>query len=53
MPLPGLHVYHYGAYERSRLSELIEQHGTREEEMDDLLRGAVLVDSPSRRPSEP
>ncbi len=41
---PGLHVYHYGPYERSTLSRLMGEHGTREEEMDDLLRGQVLVD---------
>ena len=41
---PGMHVYHYAAYERTALSRLMGQHGTREEEIDDLLRGEVLVD---------
>jgi len=41
---PGLHVYHYGAYERSQLGHLMGEHGTREEEFDELLRGGVLVD---------
>ena len=41
---PGMHVYHYAHYERSALRRLAGQHGTREEEVDDLLRGEVLVD---------
>jgi predicted RecB family nuclease len=41
---PGLHVYHYAPYERTALTRLAGQHGTREEEVDDLLRGDVLVD---------
>ncbi len=41
---PGMHVYHYAPYERTALSRLMGQHGTREEEIDDLLRGEVLVD---------
>ena len=41
---PGMHVYHYAAYERSALSRLMGEHGTRENEIDDLLRGEVLVD---------
>ena len=39
-----MHVYHYGHYERTALSRLMGEHATREEEMDDLLRGEVLVD---------
>ena len=39
-----MHVYHYAPYERTALSRLMGQHGTREEEIDDLLRGEVLVD---------
>ena len=39
-----MHVYHYGNYERTALSRLMGEHATREEEMDDLLRGEVLVD---------
>jgi predicted RecB family nuclease len=41
---PGMHVYHYAQYERTALTRLAGEHGTREEEMDDLLRGEVLVD---------
>ncbi len=41
---PGMHVYHYAAYERSALTRLMGQHGTREQEVDDFLREEVLVD---------
>ncbi len=41
---PGMHVYHYAPYERTALSRLMGEHGTREDEIDDLLRGEVLVD---------
>jgi uncharacterized protein len=41
---PGMHVYHYAPYERSALQRLMGEHGTREQELDDLLRGEVLVD---------
>ena len=41
---PGMHVYHYAAYERSALTRLAGQHGTREQEVDDFLRQEVLVD---------
>jgi predicted RecB family nuclease len=41
---PSMHVYHYAPYERTALSRLMGEHGTREEEVDDLLRGEVLVD---------
>jgi predicted RecB family nuclease len=41
---PGMHVYHYAAYERSALSRLAGEHATREAEVDDVLRGEVLVD---------
>jgi uncharacterized protein len=39
-----MHVYHYASYERTALTRLAGEHGTREEEIDDLLRGEVLVD---------
>ena len=39
-----MHVYHYAQYERTALTRLAGEHGTREEEVDDLLRGEVLVD---------
>ena len=41
---PGLHVYHYAHYERTALTRLMGQHGTRETEIDELLRAEVLVD---------
>ncbi|HEU0244165.1 MAG TPA: TM0106 family RecB-like putative nuclease [Candidatus Limnocylindrales bacterium] len=41
---PSLHVYHYAAYERTALGRLAQRHGTRELEVDRLLRGGVLVD---------
>ena len=41
---PDMHVYHYAPYERTALSRLMGEHGTREDEIDDLLRGEVLVD---------
>jgi uncharacterized protein len=41
---PGLHVYHYAAYERSALRRLMGEHATREQEVDDFLRQDVLVD---------
>ncbi len=41
---PHAHVYHYASYEKSALRKLAMRHGTREDEVDDLLRGEVLVD---------
>ena len=41
---PAMHVYHYAAYERSALRRLMGKYGTREAEVDDLLRYGVLVD---------
>jgi uncharacterized protein len=41
---PGLHVYHYAAYEKTALRRLTGEHGTREDAIDDLLRQEVLVD---------
>ncbi len=41
---PDLHIYHYAPYERTALGKLMGRHATREEEVDDLLRGEVLVD---------
>jgi predicted RecB family nuclease len=40
----GAHVYHYGPYDKIALRRLAMQHGTREDAVDDLLRGEVLVD---------
>ena len=41
---PDLHVYHYANYEKAALRRLAQQHATREDEVDGLLRGEVLVD---------
>src|SRR5690606_41796739 len=39
-----MHVYHYASYERTHLLSIAARHGMCEEEVDDLLREAVLVD---------
>ncbi len=41
---PDLHVYHYANYEKAALRRLAQAHATREAEVDELLRGEVLVD---------
>jgi uncharacterized protein len=41
---PALHVYHYANYEKRALRDLAQAHCTRENEVDELLRGEVLVD---------
>ncbi|MGG7510670.1 TM0106 family RecB-like putative nuclease [Plantibacter sp. YIM 135249] len=41
---PGMHVYHYAAYERTHLLSLAARHGVGEHVIDDLLRDGVLVD---------
>jgi len=41
---PGMHIYHYAAYERSALLRLAGRHGVGEEAVDALLRAGVLVD---------
>ncbi|GGP63022.1 TM0106 family RecB-like putative nuclease [Saccharothrix coeruleofusca] len=41
---PGAHVYHYAPYEVNALKRLAALHGTREEEVDHLLRSGALVD---------
>ncbi len=41
---PTLHVYHYASYEPAHLGQLMGRYGTREEEVDRLLRGGILVD---------
>jgi predicted RecB family nuclease len=40
---PEMHVYHYGGYESGALKRLMQRHATREDEVDRLLRGRVLV----------
>lgn len=54
----GAHIYHYASYEESALKRLAMLHGTRESEVDDLLRHHKLVDlyrvvKESVRTSEP
>src|SRR5439155_18579345 len=39
----SMHVYHYGGYESGALKRLMQRHATREDEVDILLRGRVLV----------
>jgi uncharacterized protein len=41
---PGAHIYHYAAYEQTALKKLMSLHGTREAEVDNLLRAQKLVD---------
>jgi len=41
---PGMHIYHYAAYEESALKRLSTRHDTRQEQVDDLLRNGVLID---------
>lgn len=41
---PGMHVYHYASYEPTRLMTLTARYGTRQDELDSLLRGGRLVD---------
>ncbi|GAB4100794.1 TM0106 family RecB-like putative nuclease [Sinomonas halotolerans] len=41
---PGLHVYHYAAYEKTALRKLSVRHGVREAEIDCWLRQGLLVD---------
>ena len=55
---PRAHIYHYASYEETALKRLAMYHGTREQEVDDLLRGDRLVDlykvvNESIRTSEP
>lgn len=41
---PAMHVYHYAGYEAGALKRLMQRHGTRQDEVDRLLRGGILVD---------
>src|SRR5262249_45396723 len=41
---PEMHVFHFASYERTALGRLTGRHATREDEVDRLLRGKVLVD---------
>lgn len=41
---PGMHIYHYAAYEKSTLLRLAGRYGVGEDEVDTLLREGILVD---------
>lgn len=41
---PRAHIYHYAHYEPTALKRLMSLHGTREAQVDDLLRNGKLVD---------
>jgi predicted RecB family nuclease len=41
---PNMHVYHYAPYETTAIGKLMGRYGTREDDVDDLLRGEVFVD---------
>lgn len=41
---PGMHVYHFGAYETGAIKRLMGRHATREAEVDRLLRAGRFVD---------
>ena len=41
---PGMHIYHYAAYERTHLLSIAARHGECEAEVDQLLREGVLID---------
>jgi uncharacterized protein len=41
---PAMHVYHYAGYESGAIKRLMQRHATREDEVDRILRGQVLVD---------
>lgn len=41
---PGMHIYHYAAYEKSTLLRLAGRYGVGENDVDELLRNGVLVD---------
>ncbi|HEY4320405.1 MAG TPA: TM0106 family RecB-like putative nuclease [Gemmatimonadales bacterium] len=40
----SMHIYHYAAYEKSVLRRLASRYGTREYQVDELLRHEVMVD---------
>ena len=41
---PAIHIYHYAPYEPTALRRLMGRYGTREDEVDGLLRAGTLVD---------
>ncbi|MDW3180009.1 MAG: TM0106 family RecB-like putative nuclease [Acidimicrobiia bacterium] len=41
---PEMHIYHFGIYEPTALKRLAARHGTRQADLDRLLRGGALID---------
>ncbi len=41
---PDLHIYHYAPYESAALKRLMGRYATREDEIDQMLRGKLFVD---------
>lgn len=41
---PGMHIYHYAPYEVTAMKRLMGKYGTREAEVDALLRNRVFID---------
>jgi uncharacterized protein len=41
---PGMHIYHFSPYEPAAIKRLIGRHGTREAEVDRLLRAERFID---------
>lgn len=41
---PGLHIYHYAPYEPAALKRLMGRYGSREDEIDQMLRAGLFVD---------
>jgi uncharacterized protein len=41
---PGMHVYHFGAYEPAAMKRLSGRYATRETELDTILRAEIFVD---------
>ena len=44
MQHPDMHIYHYAPYEPTHLLTMAARHGTREADVDRLLRDGVFVD---------
>lgn len=41
---PDLHIYHFTAFEPATLKRLMGKHGTRENEIDNMLRAGLFID---------
>src|SRR6202140_4876596 len=42
--VPTMHVYHFGAYEPAKFKFLMGRYGTREDEVDSMLRASLFID---------